>query len=304
MIKKLNRILQFHKGLNPQQLYYKVIGQLYKDYGIDRANKSMTEVLEYLSGEKSVKDNDITRVKGIITEVYSNNIENTFKSTLEIENKKLYNYRRTAMKKAETDFDKDDILGIDQRTIDSLTNSDLVWIYNHANNTLLSYYVSQEMAWAKAQGMTMSETAEHLMSVTNFKLPARFNDNFGDERRWLNKRYKYYKMVVQISSYRAKSYANINNRRYLGVKGYKIFPRPGACEICIEASTHVYCNEDAIKRMEDYEKYSKDGDVEKMKEADPFWTLEDVKNGGVGVIIPLHPYCACEDDDVLECPQL
>ena len=271
--------------------YNKKMLPIYDKYGQERAilsGKAVEKYINKLKDTTKLAEKHIKAVEKIIADIYSKDIDKIFRDPLSEVNRELYYYRLdnikkgdyVGLKKAEIPYDETTILGINEQTINTLTTADLVWVSEHAKNTILSRVLAREMAYAQKQGMTIRETAAYLQETVKFDLPKAFIERFGEER--------YYRMVTRVATQRVRSYAYVNDLDFAGYTEYRIIPRPDACPICIAASETTYKVSDARERITEYDKYAQDGNVDKMKEADPFWNLDNVVDGK-GVIVPIHP---------------
>jgi hypothetical protein len=202
----------------------------------------------------------------------------------------LYKYRKSKFKIIKADY-TDNITDVDQRTIELLTNADMVWILDYANNTILMQDIVNVLTEAQAAGMTMQEAAIELQRFFSEYTPSQFALRYGEENYW--------RLVARNNTHRIKAYANINDMEYAGVTQYRWRTRgAAACPICQPMDDTVYEVSDAKLAMERYFNASERGDVEGMKSADPFLTIEDVQEGKIetlsGVLPPLHHNCLCE----------
>jgi hypothetical protein len=210
----------------------------------------------------------------------------------------LYKYRKSKFKIIKADY-TDNITDVDQRTIELLTNADMIWVLEFANNTLLMEDITLLLTEAQSLGMTMQEAAKYMTDMFSGVNPELFFERYGMTWESRYGQENYWRLVARNNTHRVKAYANINDMEYAGVTQYRWRTRgAAACPICQPMDDTVYEVSDAKLAMERYFNASERGDVEGMKTADPFLTIEDVQEGKIetlsGVLPPLHHNCLCE----------
>ena len=263
----------------------------YTDYSLTNAEISQNKILKYLTGDGKLTQKHIDKCLEIIHDQYQNGVEYLNELNKEY-SPAVYDYYKLKLpikiKKA-TEY-TDDITGIDIESIKQLSSADLVWIYNHSDNTQLARDISRDLEKYKLEGNSIHEAAEKLRATFAEYTPEQFAKHFGEKYYW--------KSFVRTQTQRIKSFSNINSMIEGGYDKYRWVTRGDPCPICEEFDGNIYSVSDAKEHMDSYFEASNDNDTEAMKDAMPWIPLDDIQDYP-GMMPQIHGGCVCEVVTVL-----
>jgi len=273
---------------SPREIYRVRYYKLLKEYGHTSLDKSLKAVYKYLDNYNTkVTDKTVKKVESIIFETYKKQIKG-----LPSKIKKLYPDFYRSQKRAyrvRKETISTDLNQIDMRSIRLLSQADIVWLSNHANNTL----ISRRIAGIIQQNIEAGLTGYEIQGVIKAQFSEQytvteFEKTFGEDRYWA--------LVVNTNITRTSAIANINSMSYAGITTYRWVTRETerTCVICESLHDKVYEVKDAEEHIEDFYSAVEKGDVDAMKEAIPFAQKPADFAGMFGIMPPAHPECECD----------
>lgn len=286
MIRLRRHIDDILKARTPYRKYLDEMQKVLTDYSLKNSNIVIDKTYHYIKG-RDLSDTTINNLNALITKEFLLDKQGlkAIKDKLIELTAPLYYYEKPVLKLSD-----DEIMAIDQETIKMLTEAEMLWILDYANNVQIARDITRIMTDSKAAGLDMTETARALKAELNSYTPSEFAKRFGEE--------KYWKLVNHNATFRTKSYATINQLDFAGVKQYQWITRGAeACPICVPYNDKIFNVSDAKGRMTAYFKAAEEGSVINMQKADPFLDLNEAllnPDGIMGMMPPIHHWCYCE----------
>ena len=286
IIRLRNHIDAVKNKKTPYRKYLDEMQKVLTRYSLENSNTALDRTYEFMLTHQ-LNDTSIAQIPYIVSDIFLKDKQGlkAIKDKLQELTGPLYFYEKPVMKLSD-----DEIMAIDQETIKMLTEAEMLWILDYANNVQIARDITRIMTDSKAAGLDMTETAKALNAELSSYTPSEFAKRFGEE--------KYWKLVNHNATFRTKSYATINQLDYAGVKQYQWITRGAeACPICVPYDQKIFTVSDAKGRMNAYFDAAKEGSVINMQKADPFLDLDEAllnPDGIMGMMPPIHHWCYCE----------
>ena len=283
-----------HSLDNAQPAFNKAISTI-KKLGGKPTEKKITKVLEAMATVYNTKE----QMDKIALFNYNKSKDlyryYKFRFIPQLQPKMLKSFRR--YKEDETQTLTYNLNAQDQETINKLIDSDITWTLAYPLKNAVSRSVQLIIRQGMEKGLGMNDIAFELQSKLNLYTPAQFKTKFAEEAYW--------KGVTSNQIIRTKSFQELNQMEEAGVTAFKINTRgEEACPICIPFEGKVYYVNDAKTKMDKYLDYAENGNIDGMKGASDWHSLEESKDpksmlAGKGQMPPFHLHCYCELEPIL-----
>lgn len=286
VVKTIREVFQqnilIRKGNSPLQLYKKDMIKQYVEHSLQATNKSLEAIYKILDNEKYMNDSVLSKIDLILYDNF-NVLSKELTDKLATKTKALYYYKKPTIKGIQKG-----VVNVDKDTIKGLTQADIIWIKNHANNTQVARDIARLTQKLKLKELSQIEVAEILKET--FDIPKNeYIKRYGELSYW--------QLVTGNQTARISNYSFIRTINGVGIEEYEwITQGSDACPICTPFHGKIFKVKDANNNIDDYMKASAKGSVDGMKKADKFLTVEDIENnpeGVTGQLPQLHNKCLC-----------
>ena len=246
---------------------------------VSAADKAFNDVIDLFS-KSELNEQNFNTALAVVAYYFDMEIDKNQREIRKITARLYLDLKKKIIKSIGYNLD-----GTDQKRIDLLTKSQIIFLKNHALDSAVAKEFQKMYAQSLNEKLTGFAFAQRLTEKNKeWKITNKYIEKFGE--------LEYFKGVASHNTQRTSAISTINALEEMGHTSYQFYCRllESSCPVCISHHGKVFQTSDAIKRRDEFFTAVENNNLDGAKNAIPWVGKgENIK----GIITPIHFRCKC-----------